>query len=182
MAVSAHDVARELRHRVPGAGNVQTHKFLYYCQGWHLAWTGSPLFEERIEAWTNGPVVADLWHVEHDGAPAPAPRELDEGALATIEFVVNRYGRLSKRELVDLTHSEDPWRLASQTGEANAEITHDHLRAWFVADPDETGLARMAAELGTRDDLRRAVEASSAPRTSPVRDETDDLARLLSSM
>jgi uncharacterized phage-associated protein len=25
-------------------------KLLYYCQGWHLAWYGRPLFEDRVEA------------------------------------------------------------------------------------------------------------------------------------
>jgi Protein of unknown function (DUF4065) len=62
--LSAHDVARELRQRLPYAGDVKIHKLAYYCQGWHVAWTGEPMFREAVEAWTNGPVVAhgsQLW-------------------------------------------------------------------------------------------------------------------------
>ncbi|MGH2922383.1 MAG: Panacea domain-containing protein, partial [Gaiellaceae bacterium] len=36
-------------------------KLLYYCQVWHLVWEGKPLFSERIEAWSNGPVVRDIY-------------------------------------------------------------------------------------------------------------------------
>lgn len=30
---------------------------LYYQQGFHLAYFGTPLFDEEIEAWMYGPVV-----------------------------------------------------------------------------------------------------------------------------
>ena len=54
---SAHDVAREVRSLLPSAGRVKVQKLLYYCHGWHLAFTGNPMFSERVEAWELGPVV-----------------------------------------------------------------------------------------------------------------------------
>ena len=57
-AVSAHDVARELRELLPSIGAAKLQKLLYYCQGWHVARNGEPLFTETLEAWVNGPVVA----------------------------------------------------------------------------------------------------------------------------
>ena len=56
----AATVAAALRARLtPAPGDVKLHKLLYYAQGWHLARTGRPLFPEAVEAWTDGPVVAD---------------------------------------------------------------------------------------------------------------------------
>ncbi len=36
-ALSAHDVAAQVRQRVPGVGTKKLHKLLYYCQGHHMA-------------------------------------------------------------------------------------------------------------------------------------------------
>lgn len=89
---SAHDVARELRQRLADAGDVKVHKLAYYCQGWHLAWTGAPMFREVIEAWTNGPVVADLWHDEQRGRARPPIQRLTDEQVAVVDYVVGRYG------------------------------------------------------------------------------------------
>lgn len=178
--VSAHDIARELRARVPNAGDVQTQKWCYYAQGWHLAWTGNALFREPIEAWELGPVVADMWHDEKQGRPKPPPMDLDDDALVTVGFVVSRYGKLSGRELITLTHDEGPWRNATDNGlKLNAEITHDELRIWFESDPDQLELRSLGRDIARQSDLRRAVGAVSRPRTTPVADETEELAALL---
>ncbi len=88
--VSAHDVAREIRRRLSGIGSLKLHKLLHYIQGFHLALTGKPLFSERIEAWTNGSVVARLWREERDG-DIPPPLDLTDEQLATIAYVTGRY-------------------------------------------------------------------------------------------
>jgi hypothetical protein len=71
MTVSAHDVAAELRDRLPGLGAKKLHKLLYYCQGHHLATFGEPLFGENIGAWDMGPVVEPLWRDERYEPPLP---------------------------------------------------------------------------------------------------------------
>jgi uncharacterized phage-associated protein len=183
MVVSAHDVAREIRHRVPNAGVVVVHKLLYYCQGWHLAWTGKPLFHEAIEAWSNGPVVAEFWHDESESRPVPVPVELDDGAHSTVSWVVTRYGHLSGLELVRLTHAEDPWKNASEkAGSGNSAMSHDGLEAFFSADPEQIELRKMMEELATKDEYRRAVDAASRPRRGSTVDETDALRALLQSL
>lgn len=65
---SAHDVAIELRRRLPGLGVKKLHKLLYYCQGHHLATFGRPLFNETISAWDMGPVVGALWFAEKEAS------------------------------------------------------------------------------------------------------------------
>jgi len=148
MSISAHHVAAELRRRLgKDPGVVKVHKLLYYLQGWHLTWAGEPLFRERIEAWTNGPVVADLWHDEKKDRPRPPAQLLTGEQLATVDYVVERYGRQTGRELIRQTHNEDPWREASEAdaagwGTENPEIDHQALRRWF--ENDEEYLARTA--------------------------------------
>jgi uncharacterized phage-associated protein len=142
MSISAHDVAAELRRRFNrDPGVLKIHKLLYYAQGWHLTWTGEPLFRERIEAWTNGPVVADLWHDEKKARPRPAPQRLVGAELATIDYVMDRYGRYAPKDLIRRTHDEDPWRDASEAdangwGLENPEIDHKALRRWFEGDDE----------------------------------------------
>lgn len=140
MAVSAHDVARALRASLPRAGLVKVHKLLYYAQGWHLAMMGEPMFREEVEAWVNGPVVAALWTAEKRGAPPPPPRALSDGHRAALDYVIERYGRLTGTALIRLTHNEDPWRRVSELDDAWVDrrpvIGLDALRAWFERDDE----------------------------------------------
>ena len=57
----AEDVAALLMQHLETTTTMKLQKLLYYCQGWHLAWEGVPLFEEPIEAWANGPVVPSIY-------------------------------------------------------------------------------------------------------------------------
>jgi uncharacterized phage-associated protein len=110
---SAHDVAAEVRRRLPGLGTKKLHKLLYYCQGHHLATFGEPLFREAIGAWDMGPVVGALWAAEkHSGGPVPPSGILDEAVLNTVGYVLSRYGGLTGHDLEVMTHGEPPWRLA----------------------------------------------------------------------
>src|SRR5262245_17472647 len=95
MTVSAHDVAAELRRRMPSVGTKKLHKLLYYCQGHHLASQSEPLFAEPIGAWDMGPVVERLWRDERYQLEPPLAMALDEAALNTIGYVVSRYGALT---------------------------------------------------------------------------------------
>jgi len=124
---------------------MKLHKLLYYAQGWHLAWVGEVLFEEPVEAWVNGPVVAKLWADEKYRRPRPDPRPLEGAQLATLDYVVERYGRSTGQDLARLSHTEDPWRDLSESDDPstpNPEITHA-LRRWF--ERDEELVARAAA-------------------------------------
>jgi len=165
--VSAHDVVRELESRLTRLGEVKLHKLLYYCQGWHLGWTGSPLFHEEIEAWANGPVVADLWRARKHGEGAPAPRALDEAMLGTVGYVVSRYGAFSGTDLIRLTHNEAPWRDAtehSETDERYSEpIEQKALQHFFeeqVASGNQVG--RLLASPEARERLNDATTVSGA--------------------
>lgn len=118
--------------------NLKMQKLLYYAQGFHLAMTGKPLFNESIEAWRYGPVVPAVYHElkqHRDGPLPPAPEEFDPGAvfsaaqLEILDEVFEVYGQFSAWKLRDLTHDETPW----QRAQSNAgTISHDSLREYFV--------------------------------------------------
>jgi uncharacterized phage-associated protein len=129
MTVSAHDILRELQHRLGALPAVKSQKLLYYVQGWHLALDDRPAFREEIEAWDMGPVVADVWHDQDKGRPTPPPQEIDDTTAMVIDYVVARYGHLSGQNLITLTHSERPWKHAWA-----GRISPDDLKTFFSSD------------------------------------------------
>lgn len=133
MIVSAHDVAREIRERQPDVGLAKLHKLLYYCQGWALFLNGEPLFSEGIEAWTNGPVVANLWHDENKQRERPKPQQLKDDQVAVVDEVMGRYGQYSGARLIDMTHREGPWVNAITSDVPNPPIRHRALLAHFAS-------------------------------------------------
>jgi uncharacterized phage-associated protein len=173
MVLSAHDVAAELRRRMPGLPTVKLHKLLYYCQGHHLADLGEPLFAQTISAWDMGPVVGELWHAEkHADLPAP-PSDLDEGALNTIGYVLSRYGALTGNDLKHLTHAETPWVRANERRPVGGRVRIEPqwLAEYFRSeetdpdDPDEIRLdPAVVAELLRDAPARREQQATQDSR------------------
>lgn len=143
MPVPASDVAAALRERRPGLPTLKLHKLLYYCQGHHLATFGHPLFAETISAWDMGPVVGGLWRSEKEAGQAPSRGSLGEAELNTVGYVLSRYGSLTGLDLMHLTHSEDPWRLANagRPARTSARIElrwiEDYFRSAARDDGDE---------------------------------------------
>lgn len=95
------------------AGDVMTlpvlQKLLYYSQGFSLAITGKPLFEEDFEVWQMGPVIPVLFEKYGKepvfGIPAPAETS-DPGLTAEEKDVLDQvyfvYGQFSGWKLRDL--------------------------------------------------------------------------------
>jgi uncharacterized phage-associated protein len=115
---TAADVAAYLVQKYGPMPQVKLQKLLYYCQAWYIVWSrGEPLFPEAIEAWANGPVVPEVWRsnryqylVEQiDGGQAEA---LDKRASEAVDAVMGAYGNLEPQALVELTHTEIPWKAA----------------------------------------------------------------------
>ena len=89
-------------------------KLVYYSQAWALVWDEKPLFKEDIEAWSNGPVVRDLFYYHRGRYEIAAveignPRLLNQEQQETIDAVLNYYGDKPTQWLIELTHLEDPW-------------------------------------------------------------------------
>lgn len=137
---TVHDVAAAVTARVGEMTTMKLEKLVYYCQCWHLARHGSPLFGEPIQAWREGPVVPALFRY-HRGRrvisdwPSGDPALLDEAARSSVAWVAENYGEFSAIQLSRMTHNELPWRVARDgvpDGEASStEITLDIIRAYY---------------------------------------------------
>ena len=110
------DVAALLMQHLETTTTMKLQKLLYYCQGWHLAWDGVPLFKDRIEAWANGPVVPAIYkrHRKRFTLSHPWPKSGDRDRLnrdetETVEAVLEGYGDWSAFQLTRSTHREPPW-------------------------------------------------------------------------
>jgi len=110
-----------------------------YAQAWSLVWDEEPLFNDRIEAWANGPVVKTLYD-SHRGQFKVStilgnPDNLTVSQLDTIDKVLGFYTDKSSQWLSDLTHKEDPWLDARQglaMGQrGNEEITHAAMAEYY---------------------------------------------------
>ena len=129
---TCHDIAAYILCEMGEMTTMKLQKLVYYAQAWSLVWDEKPLFNERIEAWANGPVVPELYLV-HRGKftvgkwPQGNPDILDGTQRETVRAVLDFYGKKDSQWLSNLTHREDPWVSAREDlapGErGNTEIT-----------------------------------------------------------
>ncbi len=123
--------------------NMRINKLLYFAQGWCLARYGRPLFRERIEAWTYGPVVPTVYRRLKIAGHEKIGSILDESYASHFDDeeqsllldVLREYGKFSTAGLVDLTHRPgSPWSEATKNGR-NAEISPASMKKYFSALP-----------------------------------------------
>lgn len=120
-------------------------KLVYYSQAWSVVWDGEPLFNEQIQAWANGPVVPELYKI-HQGQfllndlSNGSEENLTDDQRETIDSVLNFYGNMPAQVLSDLTHSEDPWKLArrglSDGERGEHEITLASMEEYYSSLPE----------------------------------------------
>jgi uncharacterized phage-associated protein len=142
MSIPVQSVATWLQSRSAAATGTKLQKLLYYAQAWHLVWEGRPLFPERLEAWSQGPVSPHVFAARHErGAPAAQP--LPDDAVSTLEAILGAYGERSGRWLSELTHREAPWRTARaglpDEAQSQAEISTELMRQTYSAHRYGTG-------------------------------------------
>lgn len=137
---TAFDVAAYILEKQGAMTAMKLQKLVYYSQAWSLVWDEKPLFNERMEAWANGPVVAALydWHrgaYNLSRCPAGNPSALTGAECETIDSVLASYGDKSSQWLSDLTHSEEPWKEARKglaPGQASRrEISHASMAEYY---------------------------------------------------
>ena len=129
-------------------------KLVYFAHGWNLAVFGSPLIQQRVEAWDYGPVVSDLYQAFREFGPNPITEpakkyEFDpitrvvaesvptigesedtKDTRALIERVWEQYKHLTSIQLSNLTHLPgSPWTVAREQGKR--EIDDDLIRKYI---------------------------------------------------
>jgi uncharacterized phage-associated protein len=119
-------------------------KLLFYVQAFRLARYGEPLFAEKFKAWTDGPVVPQVWHrYNQDNStlvilPAGDNEvpQLDPEIEAGLRDTVGFFSRMTAFALSEATHNEDPW-IDGRSGLAAHErsdslIPADKIRTYYA--------------------------------------------------
>ena len=63
---NAIDVAAYILEQIGSVTTMKLQKLVYYTQVRYLVMNGRPLFSDEIQAWANGPVAPNLYHI-HSG-------------------------------------------------------------------------------------------------------------------
>ena len=140
MAYNAIDIAKKIICKTDvehgdTLSNLKLQKLLYYMQGFHLAFFDEPFFNESIEAWTYGPVVPVVFQefkkykkrsINPDNYHDDLVLTDDEQQM--FDMVYSEYNRYSAVALMNMTHTEGPWK---NHGMGDV-ITNEELRAFFM--------------------------------------------------
>lgn len=129
------DVAAYILEKMGPMTTMKLQKLVYYSQAWATVWDDDVLFNEKIEAWRNGPVVRELFNLTQGEFRVSRidrgdPAQLTKRQRKTIDKVLAFYGKKDAQWLSDLTHMEDPWRDAYKRAQ-NAEITPFALSEYY---------------------------------------------------
>ena len=134
------DVSAYILKKKKALTAMKLQKLVYYSQAWSLVWDEKPIFDNRIEAWANGPVSPDLY-AAHRGEftvtdePRGDPYRLSKDERETVDAVLRDYGDKSAIWLSALTHKEAPWidaRAGIPEGErCNRSISHGSMADYY---------------------------------------------------
>ena len=109
-------------------------KLLYLVQGWSYVWDDKPAFNDDFCAWQYGPVNEKVYETYKKYGRFEIPeaegsnRIGDKDVAETIESVWSEYGKYTAYDLVELTHSQSPWKNAYSKGK---RITNNSIKAYF---------------------------------------------------
>lgn len=113
------DVAKYILEKLGTTSAMKLQKLAYYSQVWHIVWEEEELFSEDFEAWANGPVIRSLYSqhrglfkVDADTFTTGSSDNLTETEKENIDIVLQNYGEKTAQWLSNLTHKEDPWKIA----------------------------------------------------------------------
>lgn len=140
--VSVHDVVAFLLAQSSGHLSMSTiHRLTYFAQGWHLAWTNTPLFDEEIRIRKSGPVTHALFPHQTDGYtqetwPAGDASAITGVTAETLLAVFGSYGHLPGIGLGEIAHQHSPCisamvRKTDEDTEPVIDLTE--LKAFFKA-------------------------------------------------
>ncbi|MEY8001782.1 Panacea domain-containing protein [Clostridium sp. Mt-5] len=158
MIYNALDVARYVinysNHINSPISNLQLQKIMYYIQAAFLVEKDQRCFHEEILNWTYGPVVDKVYREFRTFGYSPIPKQeeyinigyhkessrikiekkkFDENIFCNsdkklIQQIVDIYSNMEPFDLVNKTHSEDPWRKTKQ----NDVISIEDIKSYYT--------------------------------------------------
>lgn len=123
-----HSIGKEI-------SNLRLQKILYFVQAKFLTKNKKVCFSDEMQAWTFGPVVPNVYYLYRifaafdirDSSPFSFIPEKDKNLIKSVLDMCRPYPTY---QLVDITHSQDPWKNAIASGEGTI-ITPDSIRTYF---------------------------------------------------
>ena len=139
-----HNKARAMSTDAEFLTNLKLQKLLYYAQGMHLGFYGEKLFDDPIVAWSYGPVVESVYETYKNArgnevndfgivdfqVPIDNFTEEEED---TLQFVDSSFGQFSAWKLVEMTHSETPWKSTDRGKVISVRKIQAFFKANYVA-------------------------------------------------
>lgn len=119
--------------------NLKLQKLLYYAQGVFLAATDRPLFREDILAWQYGPVVEEVYQkfkvygangIVLDVYEIP---DISKEDVMLLKQVYDVFGKYSAIGLMNMTHSERPWKETGINSVINQNLIKDYFKRHYVS-------------------------------------------------
>ncbi len=137
---SVFDVCQYVLVKTGDITAMKLQKLCYYSQAWSLVWNETPLFNDKIEAWANGPVIPALYWAHRgqfliNSISQGSVEKLSDSQKGIIDKIVDFYGQYNPQQLSDLTHIESPWRDARggipDGVRCDKEITHASMMEYY---------------------------------------------------
>ena len=117
--------------------NLKLQKLLYFVQARFFMVYGKPCFRDKIEAWSFGPVVVNVYHAyKYSGGMDITCLEEDVDINISnqdkeiINEVLESFAKTPIFRLVEITHHQTPWMSAIKNF-FSKEITNESIQQYF---------------------------------------------------
>ena len=127
-----------------GLTHLKIQKMLYYAEGVYLAMENKSLFDNKIYAWTHGPVIKEVYEklkiygkneIEFDENYWNIISEINRNAslFGILQSVYDNYGGYTAWQLREKTHAVGgPWQITVDTKGMNKEISKKLIKDYFI--------------------------------------------------
>lgn len=118
-------------------GNVVVQKLCYYAQAMSLVVLNRPMFANKISAWKQGPVIANVYYNYRWYTPILRlfeEKTIDEDEKMILKVINSVYGYKTASELTQITHRELPWKQFESVADDinnNPEISIEVMQTYY---------------------------------------------------
>jgi uncharacterized phage-associated protein len=138
-------------HKINDVTNLKLQKLLYFAYGIYKVLYDDSLFDDKIQAWTLGPVVPSVYHEFKDHGKNPITTrayflqddysgevmlakydDFSENMIKSISIACAAYGHKTAWTLVDITHKDNSaWAKVYRKDKKGEHITDDAIKNEF---------------------------------------------------
>lgn len=108
-------------------------KLLYYVKVWSIIDNKPNVIASRFVKWTYGPVNTAVYHEykKYGSNPIPKNKDFPKDLLSddeklTVDFILENYLPIDAISLSLMSHKEDPWLQASNSGNINKDVIKNY--------------------------------------------------------